>query len=198
MDLLVSSADTQFILVNSSLRWRHNEWDDVSNHQPQDCLLNRLSGRRSKKISKPRVTGLCAGNSPGTGEFPAQMASNAEICFHLMTSSWLTRPTYPFIIKLRILNSQQWYILFNRKQVISNRGNPCATKTPTQFSLRPKTITHLITDKAWLRSDHLADDPPGLWSWIPQGDGGSPSRRPGITHCVGLFLEDRNTLLVFL
>ena len=33
---------------------------------------------RSKKTSKLRVTGLCAGNSPGTGEFPAQMASNAE------------------------------------------------------------------------------------------------------------------------
>ena len=28
--------------------------------------------------SKPRVTGLCVGNSPVTGEFPAQMASNAE------------------------------------------------------------------------------------------------------------------------
>ena len=26
-----------------------------------------------------RVTSLCVGNSPGTGEFPAQMASNAEI-----------------------------------------------------------------------------------------------------------------------
>ena len=25
-----------------------------------------------------RVTGLCMGNSPETGEFPAQMASNAE------------------------------------------------------------------------------------------------------------------------
>ena len=25
-----------------------------------------------------RVTGLCVGNSPVTGEFPAQMASNAE------------------------------------------------------------------------------------------------------------------------
>ena len=25
-----------------------------------------------------RVTGLCAGNSPVTGEFPSQMASNAE------------------------------------------------------------------------------------------------------------------------
>ena len=28
--------------------------------------------------SKLRVTGLCVGNSPRTGEFPAQMASNAE------------------------------------------------------------------------------------------------------------------------
>ena len=36
------------------------------------------SGAESKKTSKLRVTGLCAGNSPGTGEFPAQMASDAE------------------------------------------------------------------------------------------------------------------------
>ena len=34
--------------------------------------------RKSKKTSKLRVTGHCAGNSPGTGEFPAQMASYAE------------------------------------------------------------------------------------------------------------------------
>ena len=33
---------------------------------------------RSKKTSKLRVTGLCEGNSPVTGEFPAQMVSNAE------------------------------------------------------------------------------------------------------------------------
>ena len=30
------------------------------------------------KKPKPCVTGLCVENSPGTGEFPAQMASNAE------------------------------------------------------------------------------------------------------------------------
>ena len=59
-------------------QWRHNDNDSVSNHQPHGCLLNRLFGRWSKKTSKLRVTGLCAGNSPGTGEFPAQMASNAE------------------------------------------------------------------------------------------------------------------------
>ena len=33
---------------------------------------------QTKKTSKLRVTGLCEGNSPVTGEFPAQMASNAE------------------------------------------------------------------------------------------------------------------------
>ena len=54
------------------LRWLHNECDGVSNHQPHDCLLKRLFRRRSKKTSKLRVTGLCAGNSPVTGEFPAQ------------------------------------------------------------------------------------------------------------------------------
>ena len=36
------------------------------------------SKRRSKKASKLRVTGICKGNSPVTGEFPAQKASNVE------------------------------------------------------------------------------------------------------------------------
>ena len=31
-----------------------------------------------KKTSKLRVTGPCVGKSPGTGEFPAQIVSNAE------------------------------------------------------------------------------------------------------------------------
>ena len=43
------------------LQWRHNERDGVSNHQPHDCLLNRLFRRRSKKTSKLRVTGLWRG-----------------------------------------------------------------------------------------------------------------------------------------
>ena len=61
-----------------SLHLHHNGRDGVSNKEPQDCLLKHLVGRGSKKTSKLRVTGLCAGNSPGTGEFPAQMASYAE------------------------------------------------------------------------------------------------------------------------
>ena len=70
---------TKFILdFIRPLRWRHNDHAGVSNHQPHGCLLNRLFRRKSKKTSKLRVTGLCAGNSPGTGEFPAQMVSYAE------------------------------------------------------------------------------------------------------------------------
>ena len=65
-------------LITKSLRWRHNWHDSVSDHQPHHCLFNRLFGCRSTKTSKLRVIGLCAGNSLGTGEFPAQMASNAE------------------------------------------------------------------------------------------------------------------------
>ena len=61
-----------------SLHWRHNGRDSFSNHQPHDCLLNRLFRRRSKKTSKLHVTGLCVWNSPVPGEFPAQMANNAE------------------------------------------------------------------------------------------------------------------------
>ena len=61
-----------------TLQWLYNERDGVSNHQPHDCFLDCLFRRRSKKTPKPRVTGLFEGNSPATGEFPAQRASNAE------------------------------------------------------------------------------------------------------------------------
>ena len=40
---------TAFMLILSSLEWRHNGRDSVSNHQPLDYLLNRLFKRRSKK-----------------------------------------------------------------------------------------------------------------------------------------------------
>ena len=62
--------------INS--QWRHNGRNSVSNHQHRECLLSRLIWRRSKKKSKLCVTGLCAGNSPVPGVFPAQRATNAE------------------------------------------------------------------------------------------------------------------------
>ena len=58
------------VTIWKPLQWRHNERDAVSTHRRLDCLLNRLFRRRSKKISKLRVTGLCEGNPPVTGGFP--------------------------------------------------------------------------------------------------------------------------------
>ena len=80
-----------------SLRWRHYGRDSVSNHQLHDCLLNRSIRRRSKKASKVRVTGLCAGNSPGTGEFPEQMASNAE-CVSIWWRHYYIK-CYPILVE---------------------------------------------------------------------------------------------------
>ena len=56
------------------------------NQQPRDCLLNRLFRRRSKKISKLRVTGLC--------EFPAQRVSNAE-----NVSFWWRHRGFDYLLK---------------------------------------------------------------------------------------------------
>ena len=81
------TGDKLLAIFPSSLQWRHNQCDGVWNHQPHDCLFDRLFRRRSKKTSKLHVTGLCEGNSPVAGEFPAQRASNAENvyiwwCYH--------------------------------------------------------------------------------------------------------------------
>ena len=66
----MSSKICTQLCVDVPLQWRHDGRKGVSNHQPHDCLLNRLFRCRSKKTSKFRVTGPCVGNSPVTGEFP--------------------------------------------------------------------------------------------------------------------------------
>ena len=59
-----------YTLVRYPLQWRHNDHDNVLNHQPDGCLLNRLFRRKPKKTSKLHVTGLCVGNSPGPVNSP--------------------------------------------------------------------------------------------------------------------------------
>ena len=94
---------------NDLLQWRHNGHYSVSNHQPHHCLFNGLFRCRSKKTSKLRVTGLWAGNSPGTGEFPAQMTSNAENVsiwwpHHIYTSSpCLTHSVFVLLMMLQLI-----------------------------------------------------------------------------------------------
>ena len=69
-----------YVHILHTVEWRHNGRDGVSNHQPHHhCLLNRLFRCRPNKISKLRVTGRCAENSP--------MASKAE-----NVSTWWRHP----------------------------------------------------------------------------------------------------------
>ena len=45
---------------NSSLQWRHNERDGVSNHQPHDCLLNPfIQAQIKENIKALRHRPLC-------------------------------------------------------------------------------------------------------------------------------------------
>ena len=122
-------------------------------------LLNHPFRRRSKKKSKLRVTGLCAGNSPLTSEFPTQMASNAENvstwwryhvvnclvpCYHL-NQSWLNT--------LRPRQNGHHFTddTFNRIFVNEN------VRIPIKFSLKfvPKgqinNIPALVQIMAWRR-----------------------------------------------
>ena len=65
--------------MRAKLQWRHNGRGSVSNHQPQNWFYSTVySDADQRKHQSSHATGLCAGKSPETGEFPAQMASNAE------------------------------------------------------------------------------------------------------------------------
>ena len=66
------------------------------------------SRRRSNKTSKLRVTGLCAGNSPVAGEFPAHMASNAENVSIWWRHHGLPKSHYKFIWQLCRRSQPVW------------------------------------------------------------------------------------------
>ena len=86
-DQVFRALDCKIHVINS-LQWRHNGQGSVSNHQPHDCLLNRLFRHRSNKTLKLRVT----------GEFPTQMVSNAENVFiwwrHHVIGPWEMWPYF--------------------------------------------------------------------------------------------------------
>ena len=118
-----------------ALQWRHNQPDGVSNHRRLVCLLSRLFRRRSKKISKLRVTGLCEGNSPVTGEFPAEKPVTrkmfpfddvivsqivmSEQCWTWRDSEWdisdnQISPIIPFLFYQIKLSEIDWYYRYKR------------------------------------------------------------------------------------
>ena len=96
------------VMKDFTLEWRHNEHDGISKHQPHECLLNHLFTHRSKKTSKLQITGLCEGNSPVTGEFPAQRASNME-----NVSIWWRHHDSYFLLNQPVQLMNPWWIWVN-------------------------------------------------------------------------------------
>ena len=131
--------------IYSALQWRHNGHDGISNHQPHDCLLKGLFGRRSKKTSNLRVTGLCA----ETGEFTAQMASNAEnvsiwwrhhgtsatqVLFLLCVTLSYPKMTFSWWVCIRYKNKNESFYLPKRCCHFSDYNLPVVTLSLKQFT----------------------------------------------------------------
>ena len=82
LTIIISLVITFFTLFFSSFQHcitMTSQWVGWRLKSPGSRLFTQPFIRAQIKGNiKARVTGLCAWNSPGTGEFPAQMASNAE------------------------------------------------------------------------------------------------------------------------
>ena len=93
---------------HTALQWRHNERDGVSNHQPHDCLLNRLFGRRSNKHQSSASLAFVRGinrwpvNSPHKGPVTRKMFPFDDVS---MESDTYDGPGCSFTCNL------QWYII---------------------------------------------------------------------------------------
>ena len=87
-------------LFPDPLQWHHKERDGVSNHQPHDCLFNRLSKAQIKENIKAPSHWPLWGNTPVNGEFPAQRACYAE-----NVSIWLRHHD------MNVFNQQQYETL---------------------------------------------------------------------------------------
>ena len=113
-----------------SLQWRHNGRHGVSNHQPRHCLLNCLFRRKSKKTPKLRVTGLFAGNSPVTGEFPhkwpvtRKMLPFYDVTMQHIQCWWCTNA---FLI---------WFIIRSDNGLASNRRQAISWNNANSWSIR--------------------------------------------------------------
>ena len=116
----------------TALQGRHNERDGVSNHQPHDYLLQRLFRRRSKTTTKLRVTGVCEWNSPVTGEYSTQKASNAANVSiwrrHRRRSCTLIASFHAIIVCIvRMRYGEIYFTILNISRLRQN-GHHCANE----------------------------------------------------------------------
>ena len=86
--LNISSTLSRHVFSRNPLQWHHNGRDSVSNHQPHDCLLNRLFRRKSKKNQRPASLAFVRGvhrwpvNSPYKWPLTRKMFPFDDVIMH--------------------------------------------------------------------------------------------------------------------
>ena len=109
-----------------------------------ECLLSRcLFRRRSKKISKLRITGLCEGNPPVTDGFPSQRASNAEM--------------FPFVNVIILSELTHEVTIMTSLSCTVSVADSCSrdtrhvTAAPDQMTVTPRRFCRLSDIYSYLR-----------------------------------------------
>ena len=105
--------------LNLTLQWRHIMSMMTSQIISLAIVYSTVySGANQRKSPKLRVTGLCAGNSPVTGEFPAQRASNAKNAsiwwrhHDKNEASAYVQPRIPQLTSSDVYMSAPWSLIF--------------------------------------------------------------------------------------
>ena len=158
-----------------TLQWRHNGHNSVSNHQPHDYLLNRLFRRRSKKTLKLRVTGLCAGNSPGPVNSPhkwpvtRKMFPFDDVIMTTFNRS-LISPAWTFWVSIESLSRILVRILLIPYCVSS------MTSSPMEFFLRIENLPEwLLYIQKQRRCRRYVQLPPHFCHWTHSKNCGATS-----------------------
>ena len=84
----VSNVESHLLMLNA-LQWCHNECDGISNHQPHNCLLNRLFKAQIKENTKAPCHWPLYREFTSDWWIPRTKDQLRGKYFHLMTSSWL-------------------------------------------------------------------------------------------------------------
>ena len=142
----IGTAKHGFGYINL-LQWRYNECNGISNHLHLDCLLNRLFRRRSKETSKLHATGFCEENSPVTGKFLAQKASNTEnvsIWWCLIAGSLI-------FLFVTVLILQHYHMVQSFEQCWYLTGPTKAVLAPVQYECEEPCFDRKIKiGKLWM------------------------------------------------
>ena len=119
------------------LHWRQNGCDASQITSLTIVYSTVYSGTDQRKKSKLWITGLCARNSPVTGEFPAQMASNTENvsiwwCHHAsIFVSGIYQNTSIFMLSI---NGGRGLVEPHSQDYLPQETKSCEQKTMATFS----------------------------------------------------------------